>query len=156
MLPFFRDNDGEAVFRKEIVVPDSAAGKDLILALGGLDDFDNTYVNGVEVGHTDMNTASGWLAPRYYAVPGRLVKAGRNVIAVRLYDRFGEGGLVGNRGQPDPTADRPGPQATGVSAGGSRMYLRAKPEWADSPGAYCADYRTDFPMGDNPYRYYRW
>jgi beta-galactosidase len=23
-------------------------------------------------------------------------------------------------------------------------------------GYYCTDYRTDFPMGDNPYRYYRW
>jgi beta-galactosidase len=27
----------------------------------------------------------------------------------------------------------------------------------DGPaGWYCPDYRTDFPMGDNPYRYYRW
>ena len=24
------------------------------------------------------------------------------------------------------------------------------------PGYYHPDYRTDFPMGDNPYRYYRW
>jgi beta-galactosidase len=23
-------------------------------------------------------------------------------------------------------------------------------------GYYCLDYRTDFPMGDNPYRYYRY
>jgi beta-galactosidase len=153
MLSFFKDNDGEAVFRKEIVVPESAAGKDLILALGGLDDFDNTYVNGVEVGHTDMKTASWRLAPRQYVVPGRLVEAGRNVIAVRLFDRLNEGGFAGNGGPPDPLADRPGPQATGVSAGGPRMYLRPKPEWADS---YCPDYRPDFPMGDNPYRYYRW
>src|SRR3954451_4415654 len=115
MLPFFKDNDGEAVFRKEIVVPESAAGKDLILALGGLDDFDNTYVNGVEVGHTDMTTTSWSLSPRQYVVPGRLVKAGKNVIAVRLFDRFNEGGFVGNGDPPDPLADRPGPQATGAS-----------------------------------------
>src|SRR5262249_30609233 len=50
MLPFFKDNDGEAVFRKEVVVPDTAAGKDMDLSLGGLDDCDNTYFNGVEVG----------------------------------------------------------------------------------------------------------
>jgi beta-galactosidase len=25
-----------------------------------------------------------------------------------------------------------------------------------SLGYYHPDYRTDFPMGDNPYRYYRW
>ena len=103
-----------------------------------------------------MKTASWRLTPRHYVVPGRLVKAGRNVIAVRLFDRFNEGGFVGNGGPPDPPADRPGPQATGVGTGGSRMYLRPRPEWADSPDPYCPDYRTDFPMGDNPYRYYRW
>jgi hypothetical protein len=153
MIPFFKDNDGEAVFRKEIIVPESAAGKDLILSLGALDDFDDTFVNGVVVGHTETKSGSSRLAPRNYVVPGGLVKAGRNVIAVRLFDRFGEGGFVGNEGPPDPRADRPGPQATGVSTGGPWMYLRPKPEWADS---YCPDYRADFPMGDNPYRYYRW
>jgi beta-galactosidase len=136
MLPFFRDNDGEAVFRKEIVVPRSAAGKDMILALGALDDFDNTYFNGVEVGHTDIKTATWWLAPRNYAVPGRLVKAGRNVIAVRLFDRFNEGGFVGNGGLP--------------------MSLTPKTDGDGAAGYYYPDYRTRFPMGDNPYRYYRW
>ncbi len=126
----------------------------MILALGGLDDFDNTYINGVEIGHTDITMATGWLTPRNYVVPGRLVKAGRNVIAVRLFDRFKEGGFVGNGGLPDPLADLPGPQATGV--GGMRMSLRPKPEGVQSLGYYCPDYRTDFPMGDNPYRYYRW
>jgi beta-galactosidase len=31
----------------------------------------------------------------------------------------------------------------------------AMPEGAKA-GYYCPDYFTDFPMGDNPYRYYRW
>jgi beta-galactosidase len=31
----------------------------------------------------------------------------------------------------------------------------AMPE-EDKVGYYYPDYRTDFPMGDNPYRYYRW
>ena len=52
--------------------------------------------------------------------------------------------------------DRPGPQATGVSTAGPRMDPGPEPERVDSPGSYCPDYRTDFPMGDNPYRYYRW
>jgi hypothetical protein len=154
MLPFFKDHDGEALFRKEIVVPESAVGKDMVLTLGGLDDFDNTYFNGVEIGHTNAGTATWWLTPRNYVVPGKLIKAGRNVVAVRLFDRFSEGGFVGNGGPPDPLADRPGPQATGV--GELRMFLRPKSEWVGSAGYYCADYRTDFPMGDNPYRYYRW
>ena len=33
MVQFFTDNDGEAVFRKEIVVPSDEAGKDMLLAL---------------------------------------------------------------------------------------------------------------------------
>jgi len=36
------------------------------------------------------------------------------------------------------------------------MILRPKPEGPQSLSFYHPDYRTDFPMGDNPYRYYRW
>jgi beta-galactosidase len=153
MLPFFKDNDGEAVFRREIVVPGNATGKDMILTLGALDDFDTVYFNGVEIGHTGAETANWWLAPRNYIVPGRLVKAGRNVVAVRLFDRFNEGGFVGNGGLPNPFGDEPGHQATG---GGLPMSLRLKPEGDATLQYYSPDYRTDFPMGDNPYRYYRW
>jgi len=31
-----------------------------------------------------------------------------------------------------------------------------KPQDAGFPGYYYPDYITEFPMGDNPYRYYRW
>jgi beta-galactosidase len=156
MLPFFKENDGEAVFRRMIDVPGSAAGKDMVLALGALDDFDNTYFNGVEIGRTDIKTAAWRLVPRHYVVPGRLVRAGRNVIAVRLFDRFGEGGFLGNGGPADPSGDQPGPQATGASKGAFHLSLRPKPEGVQALGHYHPDYRTDFPMGDNPYRYYRW
>jgi beta-galactosidase len=136
MVPYFDNYDGEAVFRKEIIVPANEAGKEMVLALGALDDFDTTYFNGVEVGHTDLKTANWWLAPRNYVVPGKLIKAGRNVIAVRLFDRFNQGGFAGNAGLP--------------------MSLRPDSRQAESASYYHADYRTDFPMGDNPYRYYRW
>jgi beta-galactosidase len=157
MLPFFKDNDGEAVFRKEIIIPENEAGKDMILSLGVLDDFDNTYFNGVEVGRTDIKTATWWLTPRNYVVPGKLVRAGRNVIAVRLFDRFGSGGFEGNGGLPmsKPEGDQPGHQSTGPRVGWP-MSLRPKPEGTQSLRYYYPDYRTDFPMGDNPYRYYRW
>jgi beta-galactosidase len=51
--------------------------------------------------------------------------------------------------------DRSGPQATGPRAG-VKPSLPSKPESGQPPGCYYPDYRTDFPMGDNPYRYYRW
>ena len=97
MLPFFKDNDGEAVFHKEIVIPTGEAGKDMILALGAIDDFDSTYFNGVEIGHTDIKTANWWLTPRNYVVPGRLVKTGKNVIAVRVFDRLQRRRFCGQR-----------------------------------------------------------
>ena len=85
----------------------------MILALGALDDFDSTYFNGVEVGHTDVKTANWRQTPRNYVVPGKLVKAGKNVIAVRLFNRFGEGGFVGNKalaaGRPAGTPRQHGP-----------------------------------------------
>jgi len=153
MLPFFKDNDGEAVFRKEIDIPAKEADKDMVLALGALDDFDSTYFNGVEVGHMDIKTANWRQTPRNYVVPAALVKAGKNVITVRLFNCYGDGGFVGNKALA--MGDQPGPQ----SSTGPRllpMSLSPKPEGAGSPGYYCPDYRTDFPMGDNPYRYYRW
>jgi len=54
-----------------------------------------------------------------------------------------------------PNGDRSGPQATGPRIG-SEMTPSPKTEAPQSAGYYCPDYRTDFPMGDNPYRYYRW
>jgi beta-galactosidase len=57
--------------------------------------------------------------------------------------------------QLGPNGDRSGPQATGPR-GGMKPSLPSKPEGAQPLGCYYPDYRTDFPMGDNPYRYYRW
>ena len=156
MLPFFKDNDGEAVFRKEIIIPASQAGKDLLLSLGALSDFDTTCFNGVEVGQTGMTAANWRSALRSYVVPGKWVKAGANVIAVRLFNRFGPGGFAGKPGfSVGPNGDRSGSQAAGPRTG-LEMSLSRQPEGAQALTYYCPDYLTDFAMGDNPYRYYRW
>lgn len=156
MLPVFEKNDGEAVFRKEIIIPVPHSGQDLLLRLGALTDFDTAFFNGVEIGHTDGRITQWRTAPREYMVPGSLVKAGRNVLAVRLFNRFGPGGFAGQPGRPvAPNGDRSGPQATG-SRFGLEMSLGIKPIGVQTMEVYHPDYRTDFPMGDNPYRYYRW
>jgi beta-galactosidase len=54
-----------------------------------------------------------------------------------------------------PNGDRSGPQATGPQIG-SGTSLSPKAQEPGFPEYYYPDYRTDFPMGDNPYRYYRW
>jgi beta-galactosidase len=50
--------------------------------------------------------------------------------------------------------DQPGPQATGPS--GSPINRTPVSQQPNPLKSYFPDYRTDFPMGDNPYRYYRW
>jgi len=87
--------DGAVWFRKTIEVPAGWAGKDLSLSLGAIDDFDTTYFNGGQVGTTGTETPNYWMAPRKYVVPGHLVRAGRNVIAVRVFDHYGDGGFTG-------------------------------------------------------------
>ena len=61
--------------------------------LTAIDDFDVTYFNGKQVGATGNDTPNSYLVPRRYQVPGSLVQPGRNVIAVRVFDRAGEGGF---------------------------------------------------------------
>lgn len=85
--------DGAVWFRKEIDLPASWTGKDLLLNLTAIDDFDVTYFNGTRVGATGKETPDSHLVPRRYKVPGSLVHAGRNLIAVRVFDRAGEGGF---------------------------------------------------------------
>jgi beta-galactosidase len=156
MLPFFKKHDGEAVFRRQIIIPAKQKGKDLKLSLGALSDFDNTYFNGVEVGHTDASTVDWRHVPHEYVIPGKLVKGGTNMIAVRLFNRFGPGGFEGKPGfGVSPSGDRSGPQASGPRVG-LEMSLSPKPESPETLSYYHPDYRTDFQMGDNPYRYYRW
>lgn len=84
------DFDGIVWFRCEFDVPADWAGKSLSLHLGPVDDIDTTWVNGVKVGQ--MNRVD---MDRLYTVPGNIVKAGRNVVAVRCLDTGGMGGLIG-------------------------------------------------------------
>lgn len=82
--------DGIVWFRKEVTIPEDWAGKDLTLGLGPIDDRDTTWFNGVEVGKMNI-----WNKARSYKVPGKVVKAGKNYIAIRVLDTGGGGGLYG-------------------------------------------------------------
>jgi sialate O-acetylesterase len=91
--------DGAVWFRREVDVPASWAGRDLVLNLGPLDDFDTTYFNGTGVGATGAENPNSYTVPRSYTVPGALVRAGRNIVAVRVFDRSGGGGFAAVPGQ---------------------------------------------------------
>ena len=88
--------NGVMWFRREIEIPAEAAGKDIVLNLGAIDKVDITYFNGVEIAKTGkVFDSSYWNVPRVYTVPGKLVKAGKNVIAVRNVSHLYGGGLIG-------------------------------------------------------------
>ena len=48
---------------------------------------------GEQVGATGKENALAVFVKREYPVPGKLVKAGKNTIAVRVFDRQGPGGF---------------------------------------------------------------
>ncbi len=85
VLPGF---DGLVWIQRELELPAEAAGKPLTLEVGVVDDLDDTYFNGVRVGGYENPGKS-----RVYEVPGNLVKAGKNVITVKIVDFMGEGGV---------------------------------------------------------------
>jgi xylan 1,4-beta-xylosidase len=87
--------DGAVWFRRAVEIPAAWAGRDLRLSLGALDDFDTTYFAGEEIGRTGKETPGYWSVPRQYTVPRRLVRAGRALLAVRVFDHHGGGGFSG-------------------------------------------------------------
>ena len=82
-------------FRRQIDVPEELAGKDMILHLGTIDDWDETYFNGRPVGATGYGYARPWWVPRAYKIPGYEIKPGLNTIAVRVINFADKGGFHG-------------------------------------------------------------
>ena len=82
--PHLGDADGRTWvgtlwFRKEFNVPQELVGKDSLLRLGCLVDADVAYLNGVKVGEITYQ-----YPPRKYTLPAGLLKAGRNVLVIKL------------------------------------------------------------------------
>lgn len=83
--------DGIVWLRKTFSVSPADAGRAAELHLGMIDDSDETYVNGVKVG----GLTAQYNTPRVYTIREGLLKAGRNVISVRVTDTGGGGGIYG-------------------------------------------------------------
>jgi len=75
--------DGTVWVRLAFEVPADKAGKHASLKLGRIDDCDTAWINGRQVGATEV----GW--QRSYGVPDGLLKAGANSLAIRLMDLGG-------------------------------------------------------------------
>lgn len=94
-LPAFWDEtelgpvNGVAWFRREITLPAALAGQPAKLDMGRIVDADMTYVNGRLVGNVTYQ-----YPPRKYEVPAGLLRAGRNVIVVRVTSNLGRAGFI--------------------------------------------------------------
>ena len=84
----FKSFDGVAWFRTRVTLTADQAKTANEIALGPVDTYDATWINGVWVGSSGMS----WLW-RDYQVPQGVFKAGSNVIVMRV---LGGGGLTGS------------------------------------------------------------
>lgn len=84
------DLDGVVWMRKTITLTADDLKNKAVLNLAKIDDEDITYINGIEIGRNTQYDLK-----RVYSVPGNVLKEGKNVIAVRIVDNSGGGGIYG-------------------------------------------------------------
>lgn len=129
----YRDNDSYGWYRRRVTLPAELQGKDFDLLLGRIDDADQAWFNGRRIGGTGSfppDYRSAWDVERRYRVSASLVRHGRpNVLAVRVFDGEGEGGVYA-RGvdrspvgpfNPDASANK---HFTGYTVGGTGWYRK--------------------------------
>ena len=98
----YKDVFGEGWYRKTVEIPAAWAGKDLEFGVGQVDEIDTSYFNGVKVGgmgSVEPFNPNSWNRDRVYPVPAALVKEGKAVVAVRVVNLVGQGGLW--HGEPE-------------------------------------------------------
>jgi len=88
--PQFASFNGTVWMRRKVTLTAEEAARGATLALGIIDDYDQTFVNGVGVGSN-----YGWSLNREYRVPANVLRAGENEILVAVGDSWGNGGFQG-------------------------------------------------------------
>ncbi len=98
----YEDYDGFAWYRKNFNLPSGLISQKLVLLLGKIDDIDQVYLNGQLTGFTgDFDPRDGIIRTngqyrefRGYYIPENIqLKDTGNIIAIRVYDSHGVGGL---------------------------------------------------------------
>ncbi|HEX8310685.1 MAG TPA: hypothetical protein VF614_05160 [Chthoniobacteraceae bacterium] len=125
---------GTVWLRRAVDVPADYGQRHLMLNLGLLDDAHEVWWNGVKISGTEKDrTPPG--SERRYRIRAGTAKPGKNLIAVRITSQNPSGGFI----LRDPAS--------------MRIEL-TKPVQRDTP--YYPDYRSDFALGDDHTRYFRW
>jgi sialate O-acetylesterase len=94
----YKDYNGYAWYRRSFKPGDMPANTTIYLMLGRIDDVDEVYLNGKLIGKSGKfppNYESAYNRTRKYIIPSESLKEDQdNVIAVRVYDSYNEGGIV--------------------------------------------------------------
>lgn len=114
--------DGLVYYRSRFDLPAEWAGAPATLELGPIDDRDDAWVNGVRVGGTRED--GQWSVDRAYDVPAGVLRAGANIVAVRVLDTAGPGGI---NGRPEQLRIRRGESDDAVPLAGEWRLLPGRP-----------------------------
>ena len=140
----YTDDNVFGWYRRRVDIPAAYKGQDVIFLLGKVDDVDEAFVNGVRIGGSGTfppHYQTAYFVERAYTVPASLLRYdGTDVLAVRVFDGPGSGGIIdapamtGERVRVGPfdTHASPGGRHTGYVLGGVGWYRKQfRPAAAD-------------------------
>ena len=90
----YPETDGFFWMRKVVEIPENFVADTIELHLGPIDDLDFTFFNGYYIGNDGP-----WDKYREYAIPGDLVRGGKNEIVIGVMDFASGGGFHGEPNQ---------------------------------------------------------
>lgn len=97
----FPDVDSIVWYRVKFTLPKSWQRGPVTFSFAKIDDCDETYLNGTLIGKTGTfppNYSTEWTTFREYVLPESLINwQGENVLAVRVYDGGGPGGIYSTK-----------------------------------------------------------
>ncbi|MEO6731676.1 MAG: glycoside hydrolase N-terminal domain-containing protein [Ferruginibacter sp.] len=135
----FEGLDGAVWLRTSFELPASWLGKDVVLDLNRIRDFDLTYVNGKLAGSQEN------AEPRKYILPAKLLHTGKNTIAIQVLNFVDKGGIAGYKDTSRHIGVYPvGEESSKISLNGQWKYLIQNEE-PPATGSYQASYQ---PFGD--------
>lgn len=97
----YKDYDGFAWYRKSFNIKKTNINDSYVVVLGKIDDIDEVYLNGEKIGSTGImpdnrfnaNFKDEWFEFRGYYIRGSELKIGKNIIAVKVFDGYKDGGI---------------------------------------------------------------
>lgn len=78
-------SNGAIWLRKEVVVPSQSADQSWSLRLGPFEGFERVYWNGKLMEETSLQNYPGAGSSHHYYLPANVVKAGTNILALRIF-----------------------------------------------------------------------